>query len=216
MCSPTGMPSTEDCVVTLAKPANDAAAAEPTTMTVQLIGGPTAVFEIGGVRVLSDPTFDPHGDHVTGTRHLVKTEGPAVPVDGLGRIDVVVLSHDQHADNLDDEGRKVLQRVPLVLSTAAAAERLAGVVRALPIWQSHIVAGIDGGRLRVTGIPAQHGPQGTEHITGDVRGFVLSGEGLPTVYISGDNASLDVVREVADHAGPIDVAVLFAGRAAAR
>jgi len=53
MCSPSGMPSTEDCVVTLAKPANDAAAAEPTTMTVQLIGGPTAVFEIGGVRVLS-------------------------------------------------------------------------------------------------------------------------------------------------------------------
>jgi L-ascorbate metabolism protein UlaG (beta-lactamase superfamily) len=42
---------------------------------------------------------------------------------------------------------------------------------------------------------------------------VLSGPGLPTVYISGDNASLAVVRDVADHAEPIDIAVLFAGRA---
>jgi hypothetical protein len=67
--------------------------------------------------------------------------------------------------------------------------------------------------LRITGVPAQHGLAGTEHLTGEVRGFVLSGDGLPTVYIGGDNASLGVVREVADHAGPIDVAVLFAGRA---
>lgn len=42
---------------------------------------------------------------------------------------------------------------------------------------------------------------------------MLSGDGLPTVYVSGDNASLANVREVADHCGQIDVAVLFAGRA---
>jgi L-ascorbate metabolism protein UlaG (beta-lactamase superfamily) len=29
--------------------------------------------------------------------------------------------------------------------------------------------------------------------------------------VSGDNASLDVVREIAGRAGPIDVAILFAG-----
>jgi len=46
-----------------------------------------------------------------------------------------------------------------------------------------------------------------------VTGFVLSGAGLPTVYVSGDNASLDVVRAVAGRTGPIDVAVLFAGAA---
>jgi L-ascorbate metabolism protein UlaG (beta-lactamase superfamily) len=32
-----------------------------------------------------------------------------------------------------------------------------------------------------------------------------------TVYVSGDNASLGVVREIADHTETIDVAVLFAG-----
>jgi hypothetical protein len=42
---------------------------------------------------------------------------------------------------------------------------------------------------------------------------MLSGEGLPKVYVSGDNASLDRVREIADREGPFDVALLFAGAA---
>jgi hypothetical protein len=46
---------------------------------------------------------------------------------------------------------------------------------------------------------------------GPVIGFVLSASGSPTVYVSGDNASLDVVREIAERCGPIDIAVLFAG-----
>jgi L-ascorbate metabolism protein UlaG (beta-lactamase superfamily) len=100
-----------------------------------------------------------------------------------------------------------------VLSTAAAAERLGGVTRELPLWRSHVMSRPDGGELRITGVPAQHGPAGTEHLTGEVRGFVLSGAGLPTVYVSGDNASLAVVRDIADHAGPVDIAIIFAGRA---
>ena len=48
---------------------------------------------------------------------------------------------------------------------------------------------------------------------GEVAGFVLSGDGLPSVYVSGDNASLGIVREVADRFGRIDVAILFAGAA---
>jgi L-ascorbate metabolism protein UlaG (beta-lactamase superfamily) len=46
-----------------------------------------------------------------------------------------------------------------------------------------------------------------------VVGFVLAGDGLPTVYVSGDNASLRVVEEVAENLGPIDIALLFAGAA---
>jgi L-ascorbate metabolism protein UlaG (beta-lactamase superfamily) len=183
------------------------------SITLQLVGGPTTVIEIGGLRMVTDPTFDPPGDHPVGQRNLVKTTGPAVPADSIGPVDVVLLSHDQHPDNLDDAGRRFLRDVPLVLSTAAAAERLGGVTRELPLWRSHVLPRPDGGELRITGVPAQHGPAGTEHLTGEVRGFVLSGTGLPTVYVSGDNASLAVVRDVADHAGPIDIAIIFAGRA---
>jgi L-ascorbate metabolism protein UlaG (beta-lactamase superfamily) len=46
-----------------------------------------------------------------------------------------------------------------------------------------------------------------------VIGFVLHGPGVPTVYVSGDNASLRVVEEVAHHLGPVDFAVLFGGGA---
>lgn len=185
----------------------------PAATTVQLVGGPTAVFEIGGVRLLTDPTFDPPGDHPVGIRNLIKTSSPAITAEAIGKVDAVLLSHDQHPDNLDDKGRRLIEEVPLVLSTAAAAKRLGGSARELPVWRSESLARPGGGDLKITGIPAQHGPAGTDHLTGEVRGFVLSGEGLPTVYISGDKASLAIVRDVADHAGPIDIAVLFAGRA---
>jgi L-ascorbate metabolism protein UlaG (beta-lactamase superfamily) len=177
-------------------------------LTVRLVGGPTALLELGGVRLLTDPTFDPPGDHPIGTRVLTKTTGPAVPADQLGPVDAVLLSHDQHPDNLDDAGRALLADVPLVLTTELAAQRLGGTARALPSWQRTAVGGVT-----VTAVPAQHGPDGTTHLTGPVTGFVLSGDGLPTVYVSGDNASLDVVRAVAERAGPVDVAVLFAGAA---
>ncbi|KAB8197879.1 MBL fold metallo-hydrolase [Nonomuraea phyllanthi] len=178
-------------------------------MEIRYVGGPTAVLEIGGVRLLTDPTFDAPGDYPIGDRALTKTAGPAVEAASLGPVDAVLLSHDQHPDNLDRAGRDFLASVPLVLSTGSAASRLGGQVRALPNWTSVTV----GGGLEVTGVPAQHGPDGTEHLVGEVTGFVLRGDGLPTVYVSGDNASLDVVREIAGRVGPVDVALLFAGAA---
>ena len=177
-------------------------------LTVRLVGGPTALIELGGVRLLTDPTFDPPGDHPIGTRVLTKTSGPAVPAGELGPVDAVLLSHDQHPDNLDDAGRALLAGVPLVLTTEQAAQRLGGSALALPSWQRTTV-----GAVAVTAVPAQHGPDGTTDLTGPVTGFVLSGAGLPTVYVSGDNASLDVVRSVVGRIGPVDVAVLFAGAA---
>ena len=177
------------------------------------MGGPTALLEVGGLRLLTDPTFDPPGDHPVGSRVLVKTSGPAVPPDALGPVDAVLLSHDQHPDNLDTLGREYLARVPLVLSTASAQGRLSGLVRALPNWERAELPRPGGGVLRVTGVPAQHGPDGTEHIVGEVTGFVLGGGDLPRLYVSGDNASLNVVRAVVDRLGPVDAAVLFAGAA---
>ncbi|MGW0802061.1 MBL fold metallo-hydrolase [Nonomuraea sp. NPDC002799] len=177
-------------------------------MNIRYVGGPTAVLEIGGVRLLTDPTFDPPGDYPIGSRALSKTSGPAVDAVSIGPVDAVLLSHDQHPDNLDKSGRAYLSSVPLVLSTGAAAGRLGAPVRALPNWTS-----VEVGPLTVTGVPAQHGPDGSEHLVGEVTGFVLTGDGVPTVYVSGDNASLAVVREVAERVGPVDVAVLFAGAA---
>ncbi|MEQ0558780.1 MBL fold metallo-hydrolase [Amycolatopsis sp. NEAU-NG30] len=177
------------------------------TLGITLSGGPTALLELGGVRLLTDPTFDPPGDHPVGERVLVKTEDSVLTEDAVGVVDAVLLSHDQHPDNLDDRGRAYLATVPLTLVTPSGAARLGGTARGLEPWEETRV-----GPLTVTAVPAQHGPEGAARLTGDVTGFVLTGEGLPTVYVSGDNASVDVVREIASRFR-VDVAVLFAGAA---
>jgi L-ascorbate metabolism protein UlaG (beta-lactamase superfamily) len=182
-------------------------------MRVHYLGGPTAILELGGVRLLTDPTFDPPGDYPIGERLLTKTEGPALDPDEVGPIDAVLLSHDQHPDNLDRAGREYLDTVPAVLSTASARERLGDPVRTLPAWEQTGLGGERGASLRITGVPARHGPEGSEQLVGEVTGFVLSGPGLPNVYVSGDNASIDLVRTIAQRLGPFNVALLSAGAA---
>lgn len=181
--------------------------------SLRYLGGPTALIELGGMRLLTDPTFDEPGEYAVGQRTLVKTGGPAVPESDLGPVDAVLLSHDQHPDNLDRGGRAYLATAPLVLSTPEAADRLGGTVRGPSPWETAELTRPGGGVLTVTAVPAQHGPDGSLPYTGPVTGFVLSGAHLPTVYVSGDNASLDVVRQITDRIGHVDVAVLFAGAA---
>jgi L-ascorbate metabolism protein UlaG (beta-lactamase superfamily) len=101
------------------------------------IGGPTLLLEMDGLRLVTDPTFDPAGSVFRApTYELRKTQGPAVSVDELGRIDVVLLSHDHHYDNLDITGRELLGRAGQVLTTTAGAARLGGNARGLGHWES--------------------------------------------------------------------------------
>jgi L-ascorbate metabolism protein UlaG (beta-lactamase superfamily) len=189
---------------------------DQSTITVTTIGGPTHRIEIGGLRLLVDPTFDEPGSYEMGNgRQLTKTAPPAVGRGGIGPVDAVLLSHDQHVDNLDRSGRDLLAEVAEVLTTPLAASRLGPDVRAVGLapWSEHSLAGPGGGAVRVTAVPAQHGPDGTEHLTGPVTGFVLEAEGYPTTYVSGDNASVDLVREIADRFPDIELAVVFAGAA---
>ncbi|MFD5947267.1 MBL fold metallo-hydrolase [Streptomyces collinus] len=186
---------------------------------VRVLGGPTAVFEYGGLSFLTDPTFDAPGDYSRpGAPVLSKTAPAASSPADLGRIDVVLLSHDEHADNLDTSGRALLPGIPLTLTTPGGGDRLSeslgDKVRGLADWESVEVDRPGGGTVTVAGVPAVHGPGPREQVepfTGQVVGFVLTGEGLPTVYVSGDNASLDAVREIAGRFAPVDTAVLFAG-----
>jgi L-ascorbate metabolism protein UlaG (beta-lactamase superfamily) len=178
-------------------------------MTLTYVGGPTAILEYGGLRILLDPTFDPPGDYPDDDGEtLTKTAGPGVAVADLGRIDLVLLSHHEHEDNLDSSGRALLATVPVTLSTAQAGTDLGHPVVGLDSWESRAIGGVT-----VTATPALHGPPGIEPIIGPVTGFVLEAPGEPTVYISGDNASLDLVRQIGERFPAVDTAVLFAGAA---
>ena len=189
-------------------------------LSVTHVGGPTLLIDLGGVRLLTDPTFDEPGEYRReGSSTLVKLTPPAVSTDSLGHLDAVLLSHDEHADNLDDAGRALLGNVPLVLTTPEAETRLTASndvlphkVHGLANWRTAEITGSDGRTVKVTGVPARHGPPGCEAITGTVTGFVLGAADLPTVYVSGDNAALELVDEIADRFAPVDVAVLFAGK----
>jgi L-ascorbate metabolism protein UlaG (beta-lactamase superfamily) len=173
-----------------------------------LVGGPTAVLGYGGLRWLTDPALSPPGEYEGG---LVKTTGPAVEIPEIEPINVVLLSHDQHSDNLDPAGREFLPKADRVLTTVQAADRVGDNAVGLEPWSSTEIENADGGRVSVTAVPAQHGPDGSEPVMGPVIGFMLAAPGLETLYVSGDNASLDVVRAIAGRVGPVDVAVLFAG-----
>jgi L-ascorbate metabolism protein UlaG (beta-lactamase superfamily) len=179
-----------------------------------VLGGPTTVLDLGGLRIVVDPTFDDPGPH----GYLTKTAGPAVPEDELGPIDVVLVSHSVHPDNLDDRGRAVAVAAPLVLTCPSAAAELGPRAVGLRPWTSHTVRGGDRGDLTITAVPAVHGPEDAPrdeqgNINCEVTGFLVAGPDLPTVYVSGDNASVRVVAEVARRHPRIDVAVLFAGAA---
>ena len=179
---------------------------------VRVLGGPTVLIEYGGLRILTDPTFDEPGDYPRrGGRALTKTAPPRAALADVRPVDVVLLSHDEHPDNLDHSGRALLAEVPRVLTTIGGAARVGGTAEPLAPWQSVVLPRPDGGTVTVTGAPALHGPEGAEAVIGEVIGFVLTSADLPTVYVSGDNASLDLVREIAERFGPVDTAVLFAG-----
>ena len=185
------------------------------SLEVTLIGGPTALLGYGGVRFITDPTFDPPGAYEPrpGVK-LTKTTGPAFRPEAVGEVDVVLLSHDHHKDNLDDAGRAFLARVSQVLTTVSGAERLGPAGNGAPqLDECGSRLDLVAGRCSVTGVPAQHGPDGSEHLVGEVTGFLLTAEDLPSVYVSGDNASLDVVQQIVDRVGTVDIAVLFAGGA---
>jgi L-ascorbate metabolism protein UlaG (beta-lactamase superfamily) len=62
-------------------------------------------------------------------------------------------------------------------------------------------------------MPALHGPPGSLEWVGPVVGYLLESDGEPSVYVSGDNASLDLVHEIAARHAPVGIAVLFAGAA---
>lgn len=181
---------------------------------IRVFGGPTALFEYGGLRFLTDPTFDEPGDYEGDGPVLTKT----APADGapedIGQVDVVLLSHDEHKDNLDNSGRALLADVPLTLTTPGGGERLGTKARGMADWETVDLDRPSGGTITVTAVPAIHGPAPREEVepfTGQVVGFVLSGEDLPTVYVSGDNASLDAVGEIAGRFGSVGTAIIFAG-----
>jgi len=171
-------------------------------VTITHIGGPTTLIEVGGWRLLTDPTFDPAGGKYrfgwgTGSEKLA---GPSVAADELGAIDAALVSHDHHDDNLDAAGRALLPSVGVVITTVPGAKRLGDGARGLEPWGVTTLEANGRPTITVTATPCRHGPPGSKPIVGDVVGFALTWDGQENgaLWITGDTVLYDGVRAVAD------------------
>src|SRR5487761_2017710 len=166
--------------------------AQMNSLRITLIGGPTALIEVEGFRLLTDPTFDAPRTYQLPHVKLEKLSGPALTAEAIGEVDAVLL-------------------------TVVGAKRLGGHAEGLAPWAVTELAGKDGQSLTITATPARHGPAGIEPLAGDVIGFVLTSAkaGSRPIYISGDTVWYDGVAEVARRfrAG---VVLPFAGAAQTR
>jgi L-ascorbate metabolism protein UlaG (beta-lactamase superfamily) len=180
------------------------------------IGGPTVILDIAGYRIVTDPTFDPAGtEYPTPIYTLHKTQDPALTIAQVGALDVALVSHDHHFDNLDRAGRRLVEDVPSVITTRAGAERLGSRTIGLDAWNTYDLPARNGSTLRITATPARHGPAGGDR--GPVVGFVVEAIGgtSPVIYLSGDTVLYDALDEVGRRVDP-DVAILFMGAARVR
>jgi L-ascorbate metabolism protein UlaG (beta-lactamase superfamily) len=178
------------------------------------IGGPTVLIEVGGWRLLTDPTFDPPGQKYnfgwgSSSRKLA---GPAIAAADLPPIDAVLLSHDHHGDNLDPAGRTLLPSAGVVATTVAGAKRLGDGTRGLAPWATTQLEAPGRPTIEITATPCRHGPPLAHPIIGDVIGFALrwNDQQHGFLWISGDTVLYDGVRQVADRL-TVDTAVLHLG-----
>ncbi|RAK98731.1 MBL fold metallo-hydrolase [Aspergillus ibericus CBS 121593] len=176
------------------------------TLNVTHIGTATAILEINGVNFLTDPFFSPAGTTWDLGRVILKvTDDPALRLDQLPVIDAVLLSHEDHPDNLDDLGRQLLNGRP-VFTTVDGAKNLAPrpTVHGMKPWET-IERVIAGKRFTIIATP-------TQHVPGDeCTGFIATSNdpnndfghdpktGLPNaIYFTGDTVYIEELNAIAD------------------
>ena len=179
------------------------------------IGTATILLEIGSVRILTDPVFDPpggdyHFGYGTGAKKLT---APAIKPADISKIDAVLLSHDHHEDNLDRAGRALLPSAGKVITTVAGAKRLENNTIGLKPWQS-ITIGSDDSEVKKTAVPAHHGSLWSFIIVGETTGFILEWKNQKhgVLYISGDTVWFNGIHEIA-HRFKVSAAILHIGKA---
>jgi L-ascorbate metabolism protein UlaG (beta-lactamase superfamily) len=196
------------------------AAANQASGTVQFIGTATVLIRYQGFTILTDPNFLHKGDHV----HLgyglsaERLTNPAIELDKLPPIDLVVLSHmhEDHFDKLVQE--KLPKETPIVTTKEAAASlEKRGFTRSIGLgkWDQLDVEKGES-RLRVTAAPGRHGKAGMQALLPSVMGSVLDfgpNKAAPSyrMYISGDTLVYDDLKNIPQRFPGIDLALLHLG-----
>jgi L-ascorbate metabolism protein UlaG (beta-lactamase superfamily) len=206
-------------VFSLKLPANNAAATEASG-SVQFIGTATVLIRYQGFTILTDPNFLHKGDHVHLGYGLTaeRLTNPAIEIDKLPPIDLVLLSH-MHEDHFDKLVQEKLPKDTPIVTTKEAAASLGkiGFDRTIGLgkWDALDVEKGES-RLRITAAPGRHGKAGMQLLLPSVMGSVLDfgpNKGAPSyrMYISGDTLVYDDLKNIPQRFPGIDLALLHLG-----
>ena len=188
--------------------------------SVFFVGTATVIIRYGGFTLLTDPNFLHAGDHVHlgyGLRSRRLTN-PAVEIEDLPPLDLVVLSH-LHGDHFDRVAEAKLDKTLPIVTTPHAARYLEGKgfrpLEGLRTWESITIRKGDA-RLHVTAMPGTHAPGPMRKVLPPVMGSMLEfaeAEGATRLrlYISGDTLVHNRLREIPRRYPEIDFALLHLG-----
>ena len=193
--------------------------ADLTSGSIFFVGTATVLLRYAGFTVLTDPSFLRRGERVRlgyGLRSRRLTD-PALEIDALPPLDLVVLSH-LHEDHWDRVAARLPRSLPVATTPHAAASlHDQGFVWAQPLatWES-LECAKGAARLRITAMPGRHGPRPVSRLLSPVMGSLLEfetvdGRQMLRLYVTGDTLVHDRIREVRARYADIDIALLHLG-----
>jgi len=183
-----------------------------TANTATWIGHSTVLLQLGALNVLTDPVFCQRAFPVQwlGPRRVMD---PAISIDQLPPLDVVLLSHN-HYDHLDKAAVRQIARaqpratwvVPLKLGAYLRPWGLREIVE-LDWWQATSLGG-----LTVTATPARHM---SARRAGDRNrtlwcGYAVEAAGM-RFFFAGDTAYHPEFSEIGERCGPFDFVMIPIG-----
>ncbi len=182
------------------------------------VGTATTLIRWAGITVLTDPNFLHRGErvHLGFGLHSTRRTEPALSIDELPPIDVVLLSH-MHEDHFDRVAAERLDhRLPIVTTAHAMAvlqHKGFSEAQALPTWRSLDVEKGDA-HVRITSLPARHGGRLSSKLLPETMGSLLdfeAGGRRFRMYVSGDTLVFDQLRQIPRRFPDIDLALLHLG-----
>lgn len=177
-------------------------AAESGEIVVTYIGHATALVQLGGVVVLTDPVYS---DRLLLPKRLV---APGIPMEHLPPLDLVLVSHG-HYDHLDVPTHRQLPNGTIALVAQNLGDLVAscGYERVIELAWGESFPYRD---LKVTALPVKH--WGTRNLFPDSRGYTgfLLESPAGSVFFPGDTAYFPGFRQYGARSR-IDVALLPIG-----
>jgi L-ascorbate metabolism protein UlaG (beta-lactamase superfamily) len=182
-------------------------------MKLQLVRHATLLLDYAGMKILVDPMLSDAGAMAAIQNSPQPRPNPLVPLpfpveQVLDGVQLVLVTHT-HRDHWDDTA---IQLVPKDLPLLCQPEDLRKMEAVHFVNASEVHDTKYWSNICITRTPAQHGSGEMARAMAPSSGYMLSSEGEPTVYITGDTIWYDQVAETIKEHSP-QVIVVNAGAA---